>query len=286
MRWFYAEGGRQIGPVEDASLDDLVRQGVVKDDTLVWREGMASWQPHGAVRGRPSAPIPAVEPPPAAMSAAAGAAAPAQPSETRYCSECGRPFPINELSGVGNASVCATCRPVVLQRMAAAPPGVGPVVQPFARYRYGGFWIRFVARIIDAIIVGFIGFIIRLPLTIFLGIGGAGLRVANDPAAAMAALPLILGAAGISFLIQIAVGIIYEVYFLSTRSATPGKIALGLKVIRADGGPVSAGLAAGRYFSMWLSGFILMIGYIMAGFDTEKRALHDRICDTRVVYAR
>ena len=46
MKWYYAEGGKQIGPVDESALDDLVRQGVVRDDTLVWREGMAAWQPH------------------------------------------------------------------------------------------------------------------------------------------------------------------------------------------------------------------------------------------------
>jgi uncharacterized RDD family membrane protein YckC len=35
-----------------------------------------------------------------------------------------------------------------------------------------------------------------------------------------------------------------------------------------------------------VSGMILLIGYIMAGFDNEKRALHDRVCDTRVIYKR
>jgi uncharacterized RDD family membrane protein YckC len=35
-----------------------------------------------------------------------------------------------------------------------------------------------------------------------------------------------------------------------------------------------------------VSGIILLIGYIMAGFDDEKRALHDRVCDTRVIYKR
>ena len=51
MKWYYAEGGKQIGPVEESALDDLVRQGIVRDDTLVWREGMAAWQRHAAVRG-------------------------------------------------------------------------------------------------------------------------------------------------------------------------------------------------------------------------------------------
>ena len=68
-----------------------------------------------------------------------------------------------------------------------------------------------------------------------------------------------------------------------TRGKTPGKMALDLKVVRPDGGPISLGRAVGRYFAKIVSGIILMIGYIMAGFDSEKRALHDMMCDTRVI---
>jgi uncharacterized RDD family membrane protein YckC len=54
-------------------------------------------------------------------------------------------------------------------------------------------------------------------------------------------------------------------------------------VVRPDGRPVDLGRAFGRYFAKILSAFILLIGYIIAGFDSEKRALHDMICDTRVI---
>ena len=63
-------------------------------------------------------------------------------------------------------------------------------------------------------------------------------------------------------------------------------MALGLKIIRADGGPLSIGLAVGRYLAYILDGFTLLIGFIIAGFDAEKRSLHDRICDTRVIYSK
>ena len=56
--------------------------------------------------------------------------------------------------------------------------------------------------------------------------------------------------------------------------------------MRPNGGPIGLGRAFGRYFAKILSGLILMIGYIMAAFDSEKRALHDMICDTRVIRAR
>ena len=60
-------------------------------------------------------------------------------------------------------------------------------------------------------------------------------------------------------------------------------MALGMKVVRPDGSRVDLGRAAGRYFAKLLSMIVLFIGYIMVGFDSEKRGLHDMICDTRVV---
>lgn len=260
MTWYYADAGRQVGPVEEPALDDLVRAGVVRDDTLVWRDGMANWQPHGAVRGpKPPAPMPAVP---------IGA-------DSSFCSECGRPFPPNQLVAIGSASVCAQCKPVYLQRMREGGQAIG------ARH-YAGFWIRFVAIIIDGVILGIVNWIIRLPLMAIIGAGSIGAASSGSGVGVGA----ILAASGLLLLISFAVGIAYEVYFLSTRGATPGKMVLGLKVIRADGGPISVGLAFGRYLGRLLSGFTLLIGFIMAGFDSEKRALHDRICDTRVIYVK
>src|SRR5439155_553142 len=57
MKWYYADGGRQVGPVEESALDNLVRAGSVRDDTLVWHEGMTNWQLHGAGGGPGGAPL-------------------------------------------------------------------------------------------------------------------------------------------------------------------------------------------------------------------------------------
>jgi uncharacterized RDD family membrane protein YckC len=162
---------------------------------------------------------------------------------------------------------------------------MNPGMQPSGAIHYGGFWIRFVARLIDGILVGIVGFILTLPLT-FLGIGSAISVNQNDPSAALAALPAMLAAQGIATLIRLALAVAYEAYFLSTKGATLGKLALGLKVVRADGGPITVGLAVGRYFASILSAIILMIGYIIAAFDPQKRSLHDRLCNTYVVYAK
>jgi len=305
MTWYYASGGQQLGPVDEAALDDLIRQGVVRDDTLVWKAGMSGWQPLGAARPRAASPVapPAPAPAPNPYPNPAPQPAPAAAIDTRYCSECGRPYPANQLYAVGAATVCTACYPAFMQRSGgmAAPQGMpgqqmgapqmqmaGPMGGMPGGWHYGGFWIRFLARVIDGILVGIVSTIIRLPLALLMG-GGTALtlgRADRDPAAALAAIPMLAGAIGIGFVIQIALSLGYEVYFLSTRGATVGKMALGLRVIRADGGPISAGLAAGRYFASILSTLTIFIGYIIAGFDPEKRSLHDRICNTRVIHTR
>jgi uncharacterized RDD family membrane protein YckC len=57
-------------------------------------------------------------------------------------------------------------------------------------------------------------------------------------------------------------------------------------VVRSNGERITTGRAAGRYFAYLLSAFTLAIGFIIAAFDPEKRAMHDRICDTRVIRTR
>ena len=61
--WFYAANGQQQGPFGDAQLRDLIANGTVRADTLVWTEGMAGWQKAVEVPGL----MPAGGPPPMAM---------------------------------------------------------------------------------------------------------------------------------------------------------------------------------------------------------------------------
>jgi len=49
MSWYYAIGQEQKGPVTDEQLQGLVKDGVITGDTLVWREGLASWQAYRTV---------------------------------------------------------------------------------------------------------------------------------------------------------------------------------------------------------------------------------------------
>lgn len=181
----------------------------------------------------------------------------------QYCSECGQPRHPDELARFGDRLVCANCKNAYAQKLREGVPAV-------ATFTYAGFWIRFVAVLIDTIILFVVGLIVQLPF--------AGLLTSRR-------MDLMLMAMGIQYLIGLVIGATYEGVFLSRFGATPGKMALDLKVVRPDGGRLSLGRAVGRYFAKILSGVILLIGYIMAGFDAQKRALHDMLCDTRVIRA-
>ena len=50
MNWYYVDGGRQAGPVDDAGLYALLAAGKITNETLVWREGLTDWQPFSAIR--------------------------------------------------------------------------------------------------------------------------------------------------------------------------------------------------------------------------------------------
>jgi len=60
-------------------------------------------------------------------------------------------------------------------------------------------------------------------------------------------------------------------------------MACQIHVVTPYGGKISYARALGRHFAKFISSMTLAIGYIMAGFDDEKRSLHDRICETRVI---
>ena len=197
-------------------------------------------------------------------------------SETLYCAECGRPSKADELARFGNLLVCSTCKNNYAQKLREG------AVQP-ATATYAGFWIRFLGTLIDGIILAVVAGILQVALfgsMIMTPVPQQ--RRAPDPAA----IAPMMGMIGLVYVIQIAVASSYEAFFVSKLVATPGKMVIGVKVLRPDGSMVSLGRGYARYFAKILSGLTLMIGFIMAGFDSQKRALHDMICDTRVVKSR
>ena len=198
-----------------------------------------------------------------------------------YCSQCGRPTGSDEMVRFGDLQVCPDCKNAYTQRLREG-------VAPAGFIRYGGFWLRFVGVLID-------GIILAIPIGILQAVllGSLGMSMMSNPPDPNAPpeevfrnMAPFLAAIGVSGLLSLVLSCIYETVFLVKWGATPGKMAVGVKVVRPDGSGIGIGRAIGRHFSKLLSAIILYIGYIMAGFDSEKRALHDMICDTRVIKTR
>jgi serine/threonine protein kinase len=144
----------------------------------------------------------------------------------------------------------------VLQNYSADAPSVTRPPSNPASVQYAGFWIRAAARVIDIVILGMAMSILRFAIRV----------------------PLLQEE---SF--TLAVACLYEVYFVSRLGATIGKIGFNLKIVRADGSAVTRSWALRRYLAMGLSLLTGTVGFWMAAFDKEKRALHDRLCATRVI---
>ena len=202
-----------------------------------------------------------------------------------FCSQCGS-------SNNANARFCQKCGASIVAGVAAITPVSGTMVSsgPAAAVmavapgqQYGGFWIRFLAVIVDGII----------------------LRVALQPILAILGLPHLwwFGRFGrfdhsidiedfVIFLSTLSTVLaiffighwLYEALLTSSAwQGTVGKKLLGLKVTDDFGNRISFARATGRYFSKILSAMICYIGYIMAGFTDRKKALHDMIAGTVVV---
>jgi uncharacterized RDD family membrane protein YckC len=250
MNFYYAEGERQIGPIGKTELQALVKAKKVTARTLVWQEGMESWQELGLlIRSR--------------SGKGARSRSAAVPVRKAACSECGRTFAEEDMILFQESWVCAGCKPVFIQKIKEGLPVAGAM-------NLAGFWIRFAALAIDAFILWILYLFFFIPLGILMP------QSADDPFVFLPFMPLIV-------LLQYAIPAAYDTWFVGKYGATPGKMACSIKVVVEDGGRLSYLRALGRHFAKWLSSMILAIGFIMAAFDDQKRTLHDRICETRVV---
>lgn len=163
---------------------------------------------------------------------------------TSFCYSCG--LPLDEFAGTPMRTAAGVVR------LAGTP---------------AGFWIRLVAWLIDSLVL--VGAQLIL-LTLMPGTSIEAYYTDNSLWTASDTIMSIFGA-------------IYYTVGVSVFSTTVGKRALGLYVLRPDATKVGGLRALGRYFAGGLSSFLLGIGFLMIAFSSEKRGLHDHICDTVVV---
>ena len=255
MNWYYASQGRRVGPVDDTEFEALVETGAITQDTLVWNETLSQWTPYGALQQS--------APPPSEPQSQERPTVDFEQKKSA-CSECGKLFAQDDMIRYQNVWVCANCKPLFVQKLKEGADVSTVMV-------FAGFWERFAAKFLDGLIQGVVNAALGAVMNMLLfalsrGRGNASVAVVVF----------------IQFF-QLAIAAAYTTFFVGKYGATPGKMALGLKVVTSSEGEVSYARALGRYFAEWLSGLTLTIGYLMSIWDDEKRTLHDRICDTRVI---
>ena len=180
-----------------------------------------------------------------------------------YCTRCGT-------SIAQDAAFCPACGDPVT----AAPPAAVPAAANATAY--AGFWLRFVAWIIDELILNAVFLLVAVPLAPMIFHRGPF----HQPIAGPQAAVFLFWVLSLSF---IGVWLYFALFEASTWQATPGKRALGLFVTDMQGRPISFPRASARFFAKILSSILLFFGYVMAGFTAKKQALHDMLADCLVL---
>lgn len=130
-----------------------------------------------------------------------------------------------------------------------------------------GFWRRVGAHVIDGFILNVVVFFAAFAMGVVVGIAGA------EPSAG----------AVVGGVIGFVVPLLYCISFWVKKGATPGKMMLGIRVTREDGGELTGGQSFVRYLGYIPSALVFGLGYLWMLFDSEKRCWHDMIAGTRVI---
>lgn len=135
-------------------------------------------------------------------------------------------------------------------------------------YIYGGFWLRVVASLIDTLLI----LVVLFPVITLI----YGKSAWQDTGVIMSGFS--------SFLFNYLFPAVAVILFWLYKSATPGKLALRLKIVdEKTGGKPTAGQLIGRYLAYYVSTIPLFLGLIWVAFDQRKQGWHDKLAGTLVV---
>ncbi len=149
--------------------------------------------------------------------------------------------------------------------------------------QYAGFWKRFVAHLVDNLILGIASLIILLPAFGLFGVGLGLTALSDEPRNGLGLIIAAIGTWFFAILIVAIGGWLYYALMESSKGATLGKMVMNIHVVDMNGNRISFGRASGRYFGKILSYAICYVGFIMAGLTQQKQALHDIMAGCLVI---
>lgn len=185
------------------------------------------------------------------------------------CTRCGKTFCGDCLVELKSGFFCATCK---VEQVKDIQSGL----ESGAEFRYAGFWIRLGAYIVDSIFVS----IITIPFAVATGSFGAQPKF--DPDGGFEMPPHFW----ITQVFSIAATICYWGFMTQHKGQTLGKMAMKIKVVNAEGGPITPGQAWGRTLAQIIGGTLLLATYFPIPFTREKTGIHDLLARTRVIRLR
>lgn len=250
--WFYADAAsQQQGPVSVETLAGLFAGGQIGAQTLLWKEGLATWQPAHSL-----------------PEMAAYLAAPATAAEAAGAAETLAP------AGTDATTTWPASQVLPAAHTLPGSAGAGDVV-------YAGFWRRVAACVIDGIVLGMLAYVILIPVMLLAGFSTGVLVGGVTPGEESSFTLLLLATYPFIYSLQAA-------YFGWMQSrpaqASIGKLACGIKVTGPNGERISFWRGFCRYFAyLFATFFTFGIGLVLAAFTDKKRALHDMLCKTLVV---
>jgi uncharacterized RDD family membrane protein YckC len=152
--------------------------------------------------------------------------------------------------------------------------------------QYAGFASRFVAFMVDLLIINIVLFSISAGLTLILNFFGFSdiftLLARNaSPESRIAGIITLL----VSLVVFLVLFIGYPVFFWVYAGQTLGKALMGLRVATLDGAPITVRRALIRATGYWLSALPLFLGFFWITIDDERQGWHDLLASTCVIYA-
>ena len=136
--------------------------------------------------------------------------------------------------------------------------------------RYVGFWLRVVAAVVDSLLL----LAVLMPL-IGVVYGWDAVLGGTSPSGVLAVI--------LNWILPAVIVIVFWKY----KSATPGKMVIGAKIVDATtGDEPSSGELIGRYLGYYVSMLPLLLGLFWVGWDSRKQGFHDKLAGTVVVKGR